>query len=82
MVGVFGRSDPVIHGPAPHLPGRVVTGPHAREWGTRERRGLPPFREPDPEAVVAAALELLDERIEASSESRNGRRLGERSELS
>jgi len=59
-VGVFGRSDPEIHGPAPHLPGRAVAGPEAREWGTRERRGLPPFEEPDPERVVDAALELLE----------------------
>lgn len=58
-VGVFGRSDPVIHRPAAHLPGRSVAGPDAREWGTRERRELPPFTEPAPEAVVAAALELL-----------------------
>ncbi|MFN2383243.1 MAG: glycosyltransferase family 9 protein, partial [Gemmatimonadota bacterium] len=58
-VGVFGRSDPVIHQPAAHLPGRSVAGPDAREWGSRERRALPPFTEPAPEAVVAAALELL-----------------------
>lgn len=60
-VGVFGRSDPEIHGPAAHLPARVVAGPQAREWKTRERRGLPPFEEPSPEAVVAAALALLGE---------------------
>jgi len=64
-VGVFGRSDPVIHGPAAHLPARVVAGPDAREWKTRERRGLPPFREPAPAEVVAAALELLAEREES-----------------
>lgn len=60
-VGVFGRSDPRIHGPADHLPGRVVAGPEAREWKTRERRGLPPFEEPAPEEVVAAAIGLLEE---------------------
>lgn len=58
-VGVFGRSDPVIHGPAAHLPGRAVAGPEAREWKTRARKGLPPFEEPDPAAVVEAALDLL-----------------------
>ncbi|HEY7472448.1 MAG TPA: glycosyltransferase family 9 protein [Gemmatimonadota bacterium] len=58
-VGVFGRSDPVIHGPAAHLSARVVAGPGAREWKTRERGGLPPFLEPAPEAVIEAALELL-----------------------
>jgi heptosyltransferase-1 len=61
-VGVFGRSDPAIHGPASHLPARVVAGPGAREWKTRERRGLAPFRDPAPEAVVDAALSLLEER--------------------
>lgn len=60
-VGVFGRSDPEIHGPAAHLPARVVAGPQAREWKTRKRRGLPPFEEPAPEEVVAAALALLGE---------------------
>jgi lipopolysaccharide heptosyltransferase I len=58
-VGVFGRSDPEIHGPAPHLPGRAVAGPEAREWKTRARKGLPPFEEPDPAAVVEASLDLL-----------------------
>jgi lipopolysaccharide heptosyltransferase I len=58
-VGVFGRSDPVIHAPAPHLPARVVAGPDAREWKTRDRRGLPPFEDPQPREVVAAALDLL-----------------------
>jgi ADP-heptose:LPS heptosyltransferase len=58
-VGVFGRSDPQIHGPAAHLPGRAVAGPEAREWKTRSRRGLPPFVDPQPAAVVEAALELL-----------------------
>ncbi|HET6361514.1 MAG TPA: glycosyltransferase family 9 protein [Gemmatimonadota bacterium] len=58
-VGVFGRSDPEIHGPAPHLPGRAVGGPQAREWKTRARKGLPPFEDPEPAAVVEAALELL-----------------------
>ena len=58
-VGVFGRSDPQIHGPAPHLPARAVAGPEAREWKTRARRGLPPFEDPDPAAVVEAALDLL-----------------------
>ena len=61
-VGVFGRSDPVIHGPADHLPARVVAGPEAREWKTRERGDLPPFRDPSPEAVVDAAVSLLEER--------------------
>lgn len=61
-VGVFGRSDPAIHGPASYLPARVVAGPGAREWKTRERRGLPPFRDPAPDAVVDAALSLLEER--------------------
>jgi lipopolysaccharide heptosyltransferase I len=60
-VGVFGRSDPAIHGPAGHLPARVVAGPEAREWKTRARQGLPPFADPDPRAVVEAALELLAE---------------------
>jgi len=60
-VGVFGRSDPRIHGPAAHLSARVVAGPEAREWKTRERGGLPPFEEPAPEEVVAAALALLEE---------------------
>ncbi len=60
-VGVFGRSDPEIHGPAAHLPGRVVAGPEAREWKTRERGGLPPFEAPEAEAVVEAALALLHE---------------------
>ena len=58
-VGVFGRSDPEIHGPAAHLPGRAVAGPEAREWKTRARKGLPPFEDPDPAAVVEAALDLL-----------------------
>jgi heptosyltransferase-1 len=58
-VGVFGRSDPAIHAPAPHLPARVVAGPDAREWKTRHRRGLPPFEDPDPREVVTAALDLL-----------------------
>ncbi|HJU85882.1 MAG TPA: glycosyltransferase family 9 protein, partial [Gemmatimonadota bacterium] len=58
-VGVFGRSDPVIHGPAAHLPGRAVAGPEAREWKTRSRRGLPPFVDPEPAAVVEAAMGLL-----------------------
>jgi ADP-heptose:LPS heptosyltransferase len=58
-VGVFGRSDPAIHAPAPHLPARVVAGPDAREWKTRDRQGLPPFDDPDPREVVAAALDLL-----------------------
>lgn len=61
-VGVFGRSDPAIHGPAGHLPARVVAGPEAREWKTRARRGLSPFREPAAQEVVDAALELLGER--------------------
>lgn len=60
-VGVFGRSDPEIHGPARHLPARVVAGPEAREWKTRARKDLPPFVDPDPRAVVDAALELLAE---------------------
>ena len=58
-VGVFGRSDPEIHGPALHLPARVVAAPGAREWKTRARKGLPPFEEPDPAAVIEAALDLL-----------------------
>jgi hypothetical protein len=37
----------------------VVAGPDAREWKTRDRRGLPPFDDPDPREVVAAALDLL-----------------------
>jgi hypothetical protein len=41
------------------LPGRAVAGPQAREWKTRARKGLPPFEEPDPAAVVEAALDLL-----------------------
>ena len=60
-VGVFGRSDPEIHGPARHLPARVVAGPEAREWKTRARKGLPPFVDPDPQAVVEAAVALLAE---------------------
>ena len=62
VVGVYGRSDPVIHGPAPYLERRVVAGPEAREWKTRERQGLPPSPTPEPEAVVEAALELLERR--------------------
>ena len=61
-VGVFGRSDPLIHGPAAHLPARVVAGPEAREWKTRERGDLPPFRDPSPDEVVDAAVSLLEER--------------------
>jgi ADP-heptose:LPS heptosyltransferase len=61
-VGVFGRSDPAIHAPAAHLPARVVAGREAREWKTRDRRGLPPFEDPHPGEVVAAALELLARR--------------------
>jgi ADP-heptose:LPS heptosyltransferase len=61
-VGVFGRSDPEIHGPAAHLRGRAVAGPEAREWKTRSRRGLAPFENPEPAAVVDAALELLADR--------------------
>ena len=61
-VGVFGRSDPRIHAPAPHLAGRAVAGPGAREWKTRARRGLPPFEDPEPAAVVEAAIDLLAER--------------------
>lgn len=60
-VGVFGRSDPAIHGPAGHLPARVVAGPKAREWKTRDRRGLPPFEDPDPQEVIEAAVDLLSE---------------------
>lgn len=60
-VGVFGRSDPEIHGPAAHLQARAVAAPGAREWKTRSRRGLPPFEDPDPAAVVEAALDLLAE---------------------
>jgi ADP-heptose:LPS heptosyltransferase len=59
-VGVFGRSDPEIHGPASHLPARAVAAPDARDWKTRRRRGLPPFEDPEPAAVVEAALELLE----------------------
>ncbi len=66
-VGVFGRSDPEIHGPAPHLPGRAVAGPEAREWKTRARKGLPPFDEPDPAAVVEAALDLLADTARTAS---------------
>jgi ADP-heptose:LPS heptosyltransferase len=60
-VGVFGRSDPEIHGPARHLPARVVAGPDAREWKSRTRKGLAPFVDPDPQAVVEAAVALLAE---------------------
>ena len=66
-VGVFGRSDPEIHGPAGHLAARVVAGPDAREWKTRARKDLPPFHDPEPRAVVDAALELLAERRRASA---------------
>jgi ADP-heptose:LPS heptosyltransferase len=68
-VGVFGRSDPEIHGPAPHLPGSAVAGPEAREWKTRARKGLPPFDEPDPAAVVEAALALLADTERTASEA-------------
>lgn len=61
VVGVFGdRSDPVIHGPAAHHPARVVGDPAARDLKTHQRRGLGPFEGPEPEAVVEAALELLE----------------------
>jgi ADP-heptose:LPS heptosyltransferase len=59
VVAVFGRSDPRVHGPADHLPGRAVAGPGARHWPTRKRAGLEPFVEPEPAAVVEAALEVL-----------------------
>jgi heptosyltransferase I len=59
VVAVFGRSDPRVHGPAPYLPGKVVAGSQVRHWPTRERAGLTPFVEPDPERVVEAALEVL-----------------------
>lgn len=65
-VGVFGRSDPQIHGPARHLPAKVVAASDAREWGTRARRRLPPFEDPDPREVVEAAVELLAEAGRAS----------------
>jgi ADP-heptose:LPS heptosyltransferase len=61
VVAVFGRSDPGVHGPAPHLPGKAVSGPHVRHWPTRQRLGLAPFVEPDPERVVEAALQVLRE---------------------
>lgn len=59
-VGVFGRSDPVLHGPAEHVEGVAVAGPEARYWNTRERRGLEPFAGPDVDRVVEAALGLLE----------------------
>ncbi len=71
-VAVFGRSDPRVHGPAPHLPGAVVAGPDARHWPTRERADLPPFVDPDPEGVVAAALTILGERAGRSSPAPGG----------
>lgn len=61
-VAVFGRSDPVIHGPAEHLPGRAVASSEARHLPRRRRRGLGPFMDPPPEAVVATALEILGTR--------------------
>ncbi|HET9333774.1 MAG TPA: glycosyltransferase family 9 protein [Gemmatimonadota bacterium] len=72
-VGVFGRSDPEIHGPARHLLARVVAGPDAREWGTRARRGLPPFEDPDPREVVEAAVQLLADVGSASRDPSEGR---------
>jgi ADP-heptose:LPS heptosyltransferase len=72
VVAVFGRSDPRVHGPAPHLPGTVVAGPDARHWPTRQRGGLPPFGEPDPERVVAAAVTILDERARSPSAATGG----------
>ncbi|CAN5148980.1 lipopolysaccharide heptosyltransferase II [soil metagenome] len=62
VVAVFGRSDPSIHGPAPHLPGRAVSAPGAREWPSRKRAGLGPFPGPEPDEVVRAAVEVLAER--------------------
>jgi hypothetical protein len=61
VVAVFGRSDPHVHGPAAHLPGKVVAGPEVRHWPTRQRAGLDPFLKPEPEAVVEAALAILQE---------------------
>ena len=72
VVAVFGRSDPRVHGPAPHLPGTVVEGPDTRHWPTRERSGLPPFVDPDPERVVAAALTILGERAGRASPPAGG----------
>lgn len=60
VVAVFGRSDPRVHGPAAHLPGRVVAGPEARHWPTRKRSALEPFLDPDPAEIVTAALAVLE----------------------
>lgn len=60
VVAVFGRSDPRVHGPAAHLPGRAVAGPEARHWPTRKRSALEPFLDPDPAEIVEAALAILE----------------------
>lgn len=60
VVAVFGRSDPRVHGPAAHLPGRAVAGPEARHWPTRKRYALAPFVDPEPAEIVEAALAVLE----------------------
>jgi ADP-heptose:LPS heptosyltransferase len=59
VVAVFGRSSAAVHGPADHLPGLAIAGADARHWPRRTRAGLEPFADPEPAAVVDAALELL-----------------------
>ncbi len=59
VVAVFGRSSAAVHGPADHLPGVAIAGADARHWPRRTRAGLEPFTDPEPAAVVDAALELL-----------------------
>ncbi len=60
VIAVFGRSDPRVHGPAAHLPGRAVAGSEARHWATRKRAALQPFLDPEPAEIVEAALAVLE----------------------
>jgi ADP-heptose:LPS heptosyltransferase len=62
VVAVFGRSSAAVHGPAEHLPGVAVAGAEARHWPRRTRTGLKPFTDPEPAAVIDAALEVLASR--------------------
>lgn len=61
IVAVFGaNSDPGIHAPIGWRgPVEVVATPDARELKTLERRNVEPFRWPEPEVVVEAALAML-----------------------